>query len=220
MSFPFLVGNLFAVQLLTLSDFRRASQDQSVLSTNPFYPDSVWNNWINEACSDISGYGVIEKLDTLFWDEGTTIYSLSADFIQLTAVFFLRPVGKQTLRFIPARVVGKKQETETITRDVWQAGKGKKAIVGFFPPPSIKDTLLVIYGAEANYLSSDNDTTDIPYSYRPLIIDYVVYRALLRDGKKSASDRYWESYMKRLEIKLKFDQKRFDVLIIPKEIKE
>lgn len=213
------VENPFATQLLTLSDFRRAGQDQSVLKTHPFYPDSVWNGWINEACTDLSGYGIIEKLDTLIWAEGTTTYDLNTDFIRLIALFFLRPAGKQALIFIPARDVGKMQVTDLGTKDFWQTGKGENAIVGFFPPPVIKDTFLVIYGAEASYMDTATDTTEIPYSYRPLIIDYVVYRALLRDGKKGASDRYYKSYMNRLEVKLKFEGKQYDVFISPQEIK-
>jgi len=207
----------YANDLLTLADFRRASQNQSVLKTNPFYPDSVWDSWINEACSDLSSYGIIEKLDTLIWIPGTMVYSLNNDFIVLTALFSLQPEGKLPIDLIPAKDVGKSLEPNT--QKCWQAGKGGNAIVGFFPLPTIKDTFLVIYGAEANYLISDNDTTEIPYSYRPLIIDYVVYRALLRDGKKASSNRYYDSYMKRLEVKLKFDLKRFDVIVAPKEIK-
>lgn len=206
-----LVRPVFADDFLTLSDFRRACKDQSVLSTNPFYPDSVWNNWINEAGNDLSGYGIIEKLDTLFWVEGTTIYSLNADFIELLGFFALRPVGKRVLNVVSAKDVGQVSVIEIECRDVWQTGKGGSAIIGFFPPPVVKDTFLVIYGAGAEYMDSDTDTTEIPYSYRPLIIDYVVYRALLRDGKEVDSDRYYKSYMARLEIKLKFDQKRFDV---------
>lgn len=204
-----------ATQLLTLSDFRRACQDQSVLSTHPFYPDSVWNNWINEACADLSGYGIIEKLDTLIWIEGVTSYSANADFIRLVALFAMRPVGKRALTFIPTPDIGKVPVTDFEPQVFWQIGKGGNAIVGFFPPPVVKDTFLVIYGAEAEDMDSDNDTTEIPYWYRPLIIDRVVCRALLRDGKRSASDRYHDSYMRRLGIKLKFD----DVFIVPQEIK-
>jgi len=204
-----------ATQLLTLSDFRRACQDQSVLKTNPFYPDSVWNNWINEACADLSGYGIIEKLDTLIWVEGTTSYSANTDFIRLVTLFAMRPVGKRALTFIPTTEIGKVPVTDFEPQVFWQTGKGENAIIGFFPPPVVKDTFLVIYGAEAEDMDSANDTTGIPYSYRPLIIDYVVYRALLRDGKRSASDRYYDSYMKRLGDKLKFE----GVFIAPQEIK-
>lgn len=211
----------YADNLLTLADFRRASQDQSVLKTHPFYPDSVWNSWINEACCDLSSYGIIEKLDTIEWVAGTTIYSLNNDFIRLIALNPLRPIGKRPLNFIPARDILKREEIGATQgpQDFWQAGKGKNAIVGFFPPPVVKDTLFIIYGAEAGYMDSDNDTTEIPYCYRPLIIDYVVYRALLRDGKKSVSDCYYDSYMRRLEIKLKFEGKQYDVFISPREIK-
>lgn len=208
--------------LLTLADFQRASEDQSVLVTHPFYPDSVWRSWINEGTCDLASYGIVEKLDTIIWVAGTMIYGLNEDFINLVALTPLKPTGKKPLNFIPAKDIGKREEPGATQRpqDFWQSGKGMNAIIGFYPPPAIVDTFLVIYGAEANNLSSDNDTTDIPYSYRSLIIDYVVCRALLREGKKAASDRYWESYMKRLEIKLKFDRKIFDVLIVPKEIKE
>lgn len=208
-----------ATQLLTLSDFRRACQDQSVLSTHPFYPDSVWNNWINEACADLSGYGIIEKLDTLIWVGGVTSYNCNGDFIRLAALFALRPVGKRALTFIPTKDIGAIPVTDFEPQGFWQTGKGENAIIGFLPPPVVKDTFLVIYGAEAEDMDSDSDTTEIPYSYRPLIIDYVVYRALLRDGKRSASDRYYDSYMRRLEIKLKFEGKQFDVFISPQEIK-
>jgi len=208
-----------ATQLLTLSDFRRAAQDQSVLSTHPFYPDSVWNNWINEACADLSGYGIIEKLDTLIWVEGVISYSANTDFIRLVTLFALRPVGKRALTFIPTPDIGKVPVTDFEPQVFWQIGKGENAIIGFFPPPVVKDTFLVIYGAEAAYMDTATDTTDIPYCYRPLIIDYVVYRALLRDGKRGASDRYYDSYMKRLGIKLKFEGKQYDVFIGRQEIK-
>lgn len=216
-----LVGHIFAGNLVTLADLRRACENQAVLTTHPFYPDSVWNSWINEGCCDQSGYGIIEKLDTIMWISGVMVYDLNVDFVKFIAMFPLVPTDKTLLNFIPARDVGKVLEGLLEgPRNFWQSGKGKSAVVGFFPVPEMVDTLLVIYGAEANYMDSNNDTTEIPYSYRPLIIDYVVYRALLRDGKKNVSDRYWESYMERLEIKLRFDQKIFDVLILPKEIKE
>lgn len=204
-----------ATQLLTLSDFRRASRDQSVLKTNPFYCDSVWNNWINEACSDLSGYGIIEKLDTVIWVGGVTSYSCNADFIRLVTLFALQPVGKRALVFIPTGNIGKMPVTDFEPQVFWQTGKGENAIIGFFPPPVVKDTFLVIYGAEAEDMDSDNDTTEIPYWYRPLVVDHVVYRALLRNGERSASDRYYDSYMKRLEIKLKFE----GIFIVPQEIK-
>ena len=207
----------YADDLLTLADFRRASQDQSVLKTNPFYPDSVWNSWINEACCDLSSYGIIEKFDTLTWISGVMVYSLNSGFIILTALFSLQPEGKVPVDIIPAKDVCKSLEPNT--RKCWQSGKGESAVVGFYPIPVAIDTFLVIYGAEAEDMDSDNDTTEIPYSYRPLVIDYVVYRALLRDGQRSASDRYHESYMRRLEVKLKFEGKRYDVFISPQEIK-
>lgn len=207
----------YAGDLLTLADFRRASQDQSVLKTHPFYPDSVWNNWINEACCDLSSYGIIEKLDTLTWISGVMIYSLNSDFIILTALFSLQPEGKVSVDIIPAKDVCKSLEPNT--RKCWQSGKGENAVVGFYPIPVAIDTFLVIYGAEAEHMDSASDTTEIPYSYRPLIIDYVVCRALLRDGKKAASDRYYESYMRQLGIKLKFEGKQYDIFISPQEIK-
>ena len=175
---------------------------QIALTTHPFYPDSVWNSWINEACADLSGYGIIEKLDTLIWVEGTVSYNCNSDFIRLVTLFAVRPVGKRALTFIPTPNIGKVPVTDFEPQVFWQMGKGKNAIIGFFPPPIVKDTFQVIYGAEADYMDSGSDTTEIPYSYRPLIIDYVVYRALLRDGKKTASDRYYDSYMRRLEVKL------------------
>ena len=209
----------YADKFLTLADFRRASQDQSVLKTDPFYPDSVWNGWVNEACCDLAGYGLVEKLDTIIWTQGTMIYNLNIDFIRLVALFPLRPTGKEPLNFIRAKDILKVQTADLQTKDFWQSGKGKYAIVGFYPPPMVKDTFLVVYGAEALSLSSNSDTVTVPYSYRPLIIDYVVYRALLRDGQKDSADRYYDSYVKRLEQKLKFEGKDFDVIVLPKEIK-
>jgi len=208
-----------ATDLLTLVDFRRASQDQSVLKTDPFYPDSVWNGWVNEACCDLAGYGIVEKLDTIIWTQGTMTYSLNIDFIRLLALFPLRPTGKEPLNFIRAKDMLKVQTADSQTKDFWQSGKGRSAIVGFYPPPTVKDTFLIIYGAEAISLSSDTDTVSIPYPYRPLMVDYVVYRALLRDGQRDSAGRYYDSYVNRLEQKLKFEGKDFDVIVLPKEIK-
>jgi len=117
------INHSIADQLLTLSDFRRACQDQSVLSTNPFYPDSVWNNWINESCADLSGYGIIEKLDTLIWVEGNTTYNTNTDFIRLIGLATLRPVGKRALTFIPASDVGKIPVVDFEPQVFWQTGK-------------------------------------------------------------------------------------------------
>jgi len=208
--------------LLTLVDFRRDCENQSVLINHPFYPDSLWNRWINEGSADIASYCIIEKLDTIQWVVGTMNYDLNNDFIALIALFPLKPFGKKTLNFIPAKDIGKLQELNPTEepKDFWQSGKGRNATVGFYPPPVVIDTMLIIYGAEAEYMDSDADTTDIPYSYRPLIIDYVVWRALLRDGKRNTAVQYWGSYKERLEANLKFEQKRFDVLILPEEIKK
>jgi hypothetical protein len=212
----FFAQTCLAEKLSTLSELRMECENQAVLVNHPFYPDSIWESWINQACMDLSDYKVIEKLDTIYWVAGTMTYSCESDFNGIVAVFPLRPEGKEPLDFIPSRDVIKQGISSDRPRHFWQSGKGTDAIIGFYSTPEIVDTLLLIYGAEANYLSEDTSTTNIPYSYRTCIIDYVLYRAFLRQRKKNVADEYLDNYTKNLERKLKANQKEYDVFMAPK----
>jgi len=210
-----------ADNLLTLSDFRTEAKNQSALIVPSFYSDTVWNSWVNEGCRDLASYGVVEKLDTVILAVGTIVYSLNTDFVVLLDLFPLSPGDKRALDFITPGDIGKIAGATglTTTRYYWTMGKDVSAIVGFYPTPNVADTLLIIYGAQAPYLSSDTDTTDIPYSFRPLIVDYAIYRGLLRDGRIELAQKYYEKYKKSIEEKLGIKGKHLDYFIVPQEIK-
>jgi len=210
-----------ADNLLTLSDFRTEAKNQSSLIVPSFYSDTVWNSWVNEGCHDLSSYGIVEKLDTVVFVVGTMFYDLNVDLVSLIDLFPLTPEDKRALDLITPGDIGKIAGATglSVTRYYWTTGKDISAIIGFYPTPAAIDTVLIIYGAQAEYLSSDTDTTNIPYSFRPLITDYVIHRGLFRDGRTALADKYYEKYKNGVQEKLKIKGKHLDYFVIPKEIK-
>jgi len=87
-----------------------------------------------------------------------------------------------------------------------------------YPGPGSVDTLVVVYTAEAVELIGDDDTTNVPYSYRELIVMRATGSAFARAQEYAKAAWWFALYDQTLKQKLLFKKYRFDYIILPKEI--
>jgi hypothetical protein len=183
----FFLSRSFAGEFYTLADLKAGARDQTYMTTEPTYADSVWNRWVNEGSLIISRWEVIEKIDTIVWTANTQLYAPNSDFLNLKAVGFVRPSGKTPPTVVPnEQIFLQKYSDELTPRYAYSVGSEGSARVGFYPPPARVDTTIVIYWASAKALSASTDTSNIPLTLRPAIVSYVSYKALLRYSKNAA----------------------------------
>ena len=185
--FWFFLEKSLAGEFYTRADLKAGAKDNTYMTTEPTYADSVWNRWVNEGSLIISRWEVIEKLDTIIWTANNQLYTPNNDFLNLKAVGFLRPSGKTPPTVVVNdQVYLQKYSDELTPRYAYSVGSDGSARVGFYPPPYRADTTIIIYWASAKLLSTDADTSNIPLTLRPAIVSYVSYKALLRYAKNLA----------------------------------
>jgi len=210
----------------TLGDLRQDVKNKFLVMTDALFPDSILDDFINAGCRDLAGYGIIEDVDTIVWVANTKYYALPVNFRTFIAIYPDAYSGVQAFDFIHPSAVGKIAAATDLTasRYVWTTGKNSvkdtTMRIWFYPAPSAVDTMELIYGAEAIRLSASSDTTNIPYHYVPLISMYAAAECYAKAQEYSKASWWFALYDQMLNKKLLFDQKRYDYIIIPREIKK
>jgi len=210
----------------TLGELRQDVKNEFLVMTDALFPDSVLDDFINHACRDLAGYNIIWDVDTIVWVANTKYYALPVNFRDFIAIYPDAYSGVKAFDFIHPSAVGKIAAATDLTasRYVWITGKNSvkdtTARIWFYPAPSAVDTMEIIYAAEAIKLSASSDTTNIPYHYVPLISLYVAGKCHAKATEYNTASWYFALYDQWINKKLLFEQKRYDYIIMPREIKK
>lgn len=221
-------GSVWGANVTQLSELRQDVKNQFLVTTDALHPDSVIDDYINQACRDLAGYGIIHQVDSIVWVASTRYYTLPTDFLSFNppedAGYPDGITGERAFDFISPSDVGKigASAQASAPEYVWFTEKDNvrdTARIWFYPPPTAVDTIILVYTAEAVELSGANDTTNIPYEYRPLIVYYAVALCFAKDQEFNKASWWFALYDQTLNKKLMFDkQKRYDYIIKPKVI--
>lgn len=210
----------------TLAELRQDVNNLFLVMTDDLFPDSVKDDFINLACRDIAGYNVIVDVDTVVWVANTRYYALPVNFRDFIAIYPDTAATGKAFSFIHPSAVGKIAAATdlTVSRYVWITGpsfpKDTTSRIWFYPAPSAIDTMQLIFASEAIELVASTDTTNIPYHYRPLVGYYAMALCYAKAEKFDRSGWYFALYQQMLDRKLLFEQKRYDYILIPREIKQ
>jgi len=210
----------------TLGELRQDVKNEFLVMTDALFPDSVLDDFINHACRDLAGYNIILDVDTIVWAANTKYYALPVNFRAFIAIYPDAYSGVKAFDHIHPSAVGKIAAATDLTasRYVWITGKNTvkdtTMRIWFYPAPSAVDTMELIYAAEAINLSDTSDTTNIPYHYVPLIALYATGKCYAKAGKYNKASWYFALYDQWINKKLLFEQKRYDYIILPREIKK
>ena len=184
------------------------------------FPDSVKNQFINDACEEIVLYVVdqvpcIEKLDTIILSAGTIQYSYNADLFMIYALKQLRAT-KQALDRISIEDVGKRPFAGLDNPSTASKWSNK---LYFDPKPTSTDTFLVFYNAHANKMTANGDTTYLPKAFREFIPIYVKAKLFMRSGDEDLANVYLDRFYKGLAVKIQvLANQKFDIKILPQVI--
>lgn len=209
-----------------LAELRQDVDNLFLVMTDNLFPDSVKDDFINLACRDLAGYNIIVDVDTIVWAANTKYYALPVNFRDFIAIYPDAYSGVKALDYIHPSAVGKIAAATdlTVSRYVWITGscaaKDTTKRIWFYPAPSAVDTLELIYASEAIELAASTDTTNIPYHYRSLVGFYAAAMCYAKAQEYDKSAWYFALYQQMLDRKLLFEQKRYDYILIPREIKK
>jgi len=229
--FLFLAVPLWAGQdVTTLQELEQDVKNNLAVASDPYYPDSVLDDFINLACRDLASYGVIIKADSVVVTAGDFILALNEDFLEAIAVFPCTSTASEGLDRIHFTQWGKLTNMPQLTSadyyttlpehvTDYSAGILTGAKLMLYPAHSgVDDTLIVIYSAEANELSANADTSNIPYTYRALVGYYATALCFLRSQEYDRANVWFSLYDQMLKQKLLYRQYGFDYIIKPGEI--
>jgi len=216
-----LVGSVWGANVTLLSELRQDVKNQFLLSTDVVYPDSVIDAFVNQACRDLAGYNIIQKLDTIVSVASTKYYNLNVDFLDFIGLYYVDISGERAFDVVHPSAVGKISTQLSVPGYVWIERRGvtaDTARVAFYPVIATADSFVLVYSAEAVELSAATDTTNIPYEYRPLIVQYAVASCFAKGQEFNKAGWWFALYDQTLNKKLTFEQKKYDYIIKPKVI--
>lgn len=171
-------------------------------TSDPAFPDSVKNLFINDAFKQIVALvggqaPCILKQDTIIVTSGTIQYSLETDFYATLSVHPQR-MEYPALDYIPLWEAGRKPSGGTSTALRYEIAGGK---ILFDPSPTATDTVILFYNAYANTLSGANDTTNLPIQFRELVSYYAYAKGKVRVeqfGEANWAFSYFDQSLARL----------------------
>lgn len=228
------VSVLAGFNVTTLQELEQDVKNNLATEADPFHPDTVLDDFINLACRDLASYGVIVRADSVILaTSGASfhIQSLSDDALEVLAVFPCTSAASRALdriRFEDWGKIGASSDLSAIKYYAVQPSHVTDSSTGLAPPSGAKlwlypgpgsvDTLVVIYTAQAVELAGDADTTNIPYSYRELIVYHATALSFARAQEYDKAAWWFSLYDQQLKQKLLFRKYQFDYIILPKEI--
>lgn len=222
---------LAAHNVTTLQELEQDVKNNIAISNDPYLPDSVLDDLINLALRDIASYGLIEKLDSVIVTSGDNRYDLNDDFLEATAVYPCSVNASRGLDRIDFRDWGKVAAMAQQTGAYYFAiqheyivdssGVGETApaqLWVYAAHSGVDDTLMVHYTAEANELATDQDTSNVPYVYRQLVVFYATAMAFGRAQEYDRMNLWFSLYDQMLTKKLLWKKYGVDYMILPKQI--
>ncbi len=173
----------FAFDQTTLQMLEQDVKNNIALAADPYYPDSVLDDFINLACRDVASRGAIIRTDTVTMTANQWIISLPKATLEVEAVFPCTTYGSRGYDRISFRDWGKIAASNQLTTAKYYAflpayydmSDSDHSVPQLYMYPAnavAKETTVVIYYEESNILLVDADTTNIPYMYRQLVVFY------------------------------------------------
>jgi len=197
---------------------------------DPYHPNDTVTVFINMACREVASYGVIIKMDSVVVEAEDMIEDLNDDMLEVVTVFPCTATGSQALERIDFRAWGRIGGATGASATRFYAFQPQGKFVGgdCYPPKlwlypewsGADDTLTVVYYAQANELSSANDTTLIPYQYTNLVVYYAVALSFARAGDYNKA-AWWKAWYTQERIEAGLLRKVTimpDYILFPKEI--
>lgn len=179
------------------------------------FPDSVKNQFINDACGEIVIYvgdqvPCIQKLDTVIFSSGVIQYSANTDLFKIYAIKQLRS-SKQAIDKLAIEDMGKRPSAGVEYPQTASQWSNK---LYFDPKPTAIDTFLVFYNAYANKMTSNGDTTYLPKEFREFIPIYVKAKLFMRSGDEDLANVYLDRFYKGISAKIQIlASQKFDIRI-------
>lgn len=188
----------------TLQELEQDVKNNLATEADPFHPDSVLDDFINMACRELAGYGAIEKLDSVILSSGQPLYALDSVCLEIVSVFPCTVNASQGLDRIDTRDWGKIAASSQLTtsryyafQPAYYAEKKAWAVprIRLYPAHSgLADTLLIVYYAQANELTADTDTTNVPYEYRYLVVIHATAQSFARAQEYNKASWWFSLY--------------------------
>ena len=223
-----------AYNVTTLQEYEQDVKNNLATEADPYHPDSTLDDFINMACRDVASYKVIVRMDSVVL--ATTgvshhIKGLNDDVLEVIAVFPCTVMASRGLDRIAFKDWGKIPGSVQLTgisffavqppfvTDSSSEGPSTAANLWLYPGASTVDTLTILCAVEANELSADADTSNIPYGYRPLVVMYATGLAFARAQAYSKAAWWFAFYDQTMTKRLLFDrQYQLDYIVTPKAI--
>jgi len=224
--------SVWGFDITTLQNFEQDVKNNIAVAADPYFPDSTLDAFINLGCRDVASRGALIAAETVIVTTNQWIITLPTDAIDVEAVFPCSTFTSRGFDRISFRDWGKIAAMNQLTTakyyvflpatyDVENTATGHRAAkLWLYPASSVAvDTIIVIYYQEGRTLSSDADTTNIPYMYRQLVVFYATAMAysFAQDYDKAS---WWFSLYDQWCNKYGLIPKKpiTDYYILPKEI--
>lgn len=215
----------------TLNDLQKDVRDLLATDADPYTPNDTLTNLINIAATEVASFGAILKLDSVSVTSGTQRAGLNTDCMEVAAVFPDTTRASRSYDRIEFRDWGRIAAATQLTSTKYYAFQpsfvtdSSDAVPQTAGGPSLwlypahsgaTDTLLVFYYAQANKLETAQDTTNIPYSYRPLVVYYATALAYARAHNFNEAAWWFAQYDRARQEKGLL--KQLDFVVKPKVI--
>lgn len=201
-------GNVYCLTLSDLETEIRVTIDDNGEVGRQAYPDSVLDDYLNEAQRDVvSQTWCMQKSYDISLSSGTTFYALPTDTISILHVRY-KNASNQTsvLEQLPLKKLYETNPSWSNTGGsiqnytIDQGSTTDQLQMGFYKPPTTSSTgtVTVFYTYQAQDMSND---TDVPfdgfyhlYPYHMTLVYHVVARIALKEGDAAGAQSYLSFY--------------------------
>lgn len=176
-----------------------------------FFDDRELCIWINEACRDIARRTMcLRDSDTVTAVAGTQAYTQAADVLMIHRVEYAATGQSQrhALQYMDINSMdkywGASRAVTQGTPQFWTSWGAPPALsLILYPTPSVGGSLYVHHyrlPAELNTTGTARATSiDVPSGWEDLVLDYLEYRAFLKDGQAQRAGIAKQQYEQNLE---------------------
>ncbi len=178
----------------TMEGIRTRIRDILNESTAAFWTDAELNYWVNDGIREIAELtGCIQNIDALTTTNGTRTVTYTG--YDVAAVEYKPASGTRTAlaQSDPLRD-GHGRYNSTTPQFFW-TGKGA---FGIDPLPDATYNLDAYINDVATDMTVDSQIPEIPPAFRPLLVDYGLYRAFLKEGNYGAASLFHQIYQSEL----------------------
>jgi hypothetical protein len=173
--------------------------------------DSLFLQWANDGYQKCMTLGLARTLDTTIIDTvGKYRYKLPSTYYMDIGAMVLSGTP-HNLKSVP---FGQQAELgQGTTGDINFYSCTKDSIDFYFKPAKV-DTIRFRYYAIDKRYTAVTDTLKIDATYSDAIADFILYRYYERDQNLQMSDRFWASFISKIQIQGQMvNQPRFEIFI-------